>query len=321
MGTQRLLRAGACVLCVLALGGPTTAQNPYRPLKERGALKGHTDEVIALCFSPDGSVLASAGKDHVVRLWDVKAAQELLVLKGHTQPVVALAFSTDGKTLASGDRGKAVRLWEVKTGKELRTLAGHEGGVRTVCFSPDGKALASTGEDRVLRVWEVATGAETTSHKPGGFGAHPVAFAPDGKTLAFAESSRVTLLDREGKVTAAQKHGNAVGCLAFIPDGKVLASGGTDGLVKVWAVNPPKEQFVIDGHVGPVDSVQFSTDGKSLLTAGSGDGRFQIWDAATGKSKGKYEIPSRTALVVSPDGTVVAAADGHAVKILAVPAK
>jgi WD40 repeat protein len=149
-----------------------------------------------------------------------------------------------------------------------------------------------------------------------------VVFAPDGKTLAFAESLWVTLLDRDsGKTTAAQKHGNSVGSLAFSPDGKVLASGGTDGLVKVWSVKPPKEKFVIDGHVGAVDSVQFAPDGKTLLTTGSGDGRFQIWDAATGKSKGKYEIPTATALVVSPDGALVAAANGNTVKLLAVPAK
>jgi len=75
-------------------------------------LRGHTDNVFAVAFHPDGTRLASAGSDRAVWLWDLARGEEVARLQGHTRRVFSLAFSPDGATLASGSSDGTVRLWD-----------------------------------------------------------------------------------------------------------------------------------------------------------------------------------------------------------------
>ena len=75
-------------------------------------LRGHTDEVFAVAFHPDGTRLATAGRDGAVWLWDLARGEEVARLQGHTSFVWSLAFSPDGATLASGSGDFTVRLWD-----------------------------------------------------------------------------------------------------------------------------------------------------------------------------------------------------------------
>jgi WD40 repeat protein len=120
-----------------------------------------------VAFSPDGQLLAVAGTDNTITLWDVATGEPFgQPLVGHAFEVNSLAFSPDGQMLASGSADRTVMLWDVATGQPLGLpLTGHIGQVNSVAFSPDGKILASSSAspigtvarsaDKSIILWDV----------------------------------------------------------------------------------------------------------------------------------------------------------------------
>jgi WD40 repeat protein len=178
--------------------------------REMQRLSGHSHVVQSVAFSPVESILASAGGDMIVRLWDLTSSglAQAQQLQGHTAPVWSLAFSPDGRTLASGSHDRTVRLWHIGRAldtagpvvREGRRLEGHAGGVNSLAWSPDGRSLAAAGSDAVT-IWHAAEGREV-SRLPG--------------------------------------HTHLVQSVAWNPclraDGGILASGSHDKTVRLWRV-------------------------------------------------------------------------------------
>jgi hypothetical protein len=187
----------------LAAGGPSIiAVWDVVNRKEIALLKGHTGSVSGIVYSPDGTVLASAGNDRTIRLWDAASGGELLTIRVHTSPVQTIAFSPDGRRLISASLDRTVRLWDSASGECLLTLNGHTAGVHCVAFSPDGRRAVSCGLDRTVKVWDLQTAQE---------------------------------------VLTLHGHTGAVFGVAFSPDGRRLASTGNDATVKVWSLGVPRE--------------------------------------------------------------------------------
>jgi WD40 repeat protein len=129
-------------------------------------LKGHTDFVYAVGFTPDGARAVTGSDDKELRLWRVADGTEIVVMKGHADKVESLAIAPGG-TIASGDWSGEIRLWNGRTGAFLQTLARQGTDVGSLSFSPDGKTLLSSCGQRQPcedRVFDVSTGRQHCTH-------------------------------------------------------------------------------------------------------------------------------------------------------------
>jgi WD40 repeat protein len=283
--------------------------------RELRQLDGHPTGVDEVTFSPDGKLLASARWNHAVIIWDVATGNVLHTLKDHPAVGAYLRFADDSKTLATGGRGNAIALWDCATGRLLselhgppnglaslltfhngrlfaheqasteedndsrislwdvtanrvaRQFSGHQGRVNGVILSADGRMLASRGADKTIRVWEVATGEERRRFQEPG------------------------AIQQTGAWTGTQ-------FLTFEPGGRALVTCATDDpFARRWDLATGKELPPLAGHHNWVGAVEFSANGKILVT-GSQDTTALVWD---GKS-----IDSTPAAPAAPTDAEVA---------------
>jgi WD40 repeat protein len=217
-------------------------------------LAGHSGLVSVIVWSPDSKLLASGAQDDSrIFLWNPVTGEQVRTLDGQTGWPRSLAFASGGKILAAGMSDSVIRLWDAASGAPLQTLKGHTAPVGGVAFSPDGKQFVSGARDGTVRLWDVATGKQIDTFT---FQAPP--------NLATGEPYWTT-------------------GVAFSPDGKTIAVGATDGIVRLLDAATGKEQRQLRGHTDwvVIRGVLFAPDGKTLATA-SIDGTVRLWDVASG---------------------------------------
>ena len=276
----------------------------------------HTGEVRAVSFSPDGTLLATAGGGDTVLLWDTASWQQVATLK--QEWISSISFSPDGTLLASGG-GDTVLLWDTASWQQVATLR-HKDEVKEVSFSPDGTLLAIiTGRGypgTMVWLWDVASRQQTASLRYTGNSeqwASAVSFSPDGTLLATAGGGDTVLLwdTASWQQVATLRHtGNVnwrsdrVRAVSFSPDGTLLASGGTDGTVWLWDV-ASRQQTAVFTNPRATGSVSFSPDGTLLATAGAEIG---LWDVASRQQTDALQVGGDDvgSVSFSPDGTLLA---------------
>ena len=170
----------------------------YRKPKSRDSFYEfgwHDDEVTDVITSNDGKVAVTAGRDGMIRVWDIERKFCRAKLFNHRDAVRGVAITPDGERVVSVSNDSSVIVWDLNTAEVLSALYGHSSAVTGVVITADGKTAVTCSDDKTLRVWD---------------------------------------LQSQKCLTVYEGHTAGINCLSITPDGKKVVSGSSDKTLRIW---------------------------------------------------------------------------------------
>ena len=290
-GDRVVVAAGPIVRTFLPSGGPALVT------VDHGAL------VKSVAVTPDERTLVTAGHDHVVRVWALRAGGRPRELRGHRTDVTSLALAPGRPVLVSTGTGGSSRLWDLRTGQLLSELSGHTNHVTGAAFDRKGAHVLTWSKDGTARVWNVDDGKAIAVLPAGRTPVTNAAFGPHGFVITTAADGRVRLWRPQltPRLKLLARAGSRARAAAFTRDGRRLV------------VATPSEVIVFDDrgrrltrlHVAKAQSVTLSDDGSRVAYAVGR--RVVVRRVADGRLDDAFTAPSAPrALAFSPHGRVLA---------------
>lgn len=258
----------------------------------KAILGKHDNFVSEVAFSPNGRQLVSCGWDNKIKLWDLATRKDIAgnQFNGHSSYVLSAEFSPDGQFIASGSNDETARLNPVRLRIAPRKTKVEPEAISSISFSPDGKLLAGGCLDGRIYVWNARTLEPVRILTPSG---------PENSVLTVTFIGTTTLASgskggfirlwnaQTGKLTATLRSGREdVFALAYQHQRGLLASGGADNKISLWAIPTTaldaaqaRPLLQIGGHTATVRTLAFTEDG-TTLASGSWDYNILLWQVS-----------------------------------------
>ena len=247
-------------------------------------LKGHQANIGAIDISPDGKIIASAGEDQTIKLWQRETGKLIYSFVGVNEPIQTLAISPNGKSIIAGGFDGRISQWQLETKQykssffaRVNAPDSHNGVILQLAFAANETFIVSASNDKTLRIWSYYTG----------------------------ELKR-TLIGHE----------EAVNTCAISPDSQIIASGSDDKTIKLWRFDHSYAYQTFIGDRAAVNSLAFSNDGQYLISGG-GDKTIKIWDIKTGEIIKSWQAHEQAiiSIAVNPHRHLIASASRTEIKI------
>jgi eukaryotic-like serine/threonine-protein kinase len=295
--------------------------------KQTAVLEGYKNGGLSVAFNPVGDLLASAGWESSLRLWDPKTGKELL----HAPVGVSdLRFSRDGRRLAGAQRGTNLITYEVADGREYRTLVSDpalgKGLYNDLSVSPDGRLVAVGMNEGGARIWDLAAGKEL-AFVPTGGRAPGASFHTSGDlltgTLSDAGLQRWPVRpdpEMPGRLTVGpqqQLYAGAVERIAQSRDGRTVAFNPAQQGAMVLNPDVPSGKPGLLPHTGGV-YIAASPDGRLVATGTHGGAGIKVWNVAEGRLERSIDTDAGAAPAFSSDGRWLAVCTATECRLLRV---
>ncbi len=247
-------------------------------------LKGHQANIGAIDISSDGKIIASAGEDQTIKLWQRETGKLIYSFVGVNEPLQTLAISPNGKSIIAGGLDGRISQWQLDTKQykssffaRVNAPDSHDGVILQLAFAANERFIVSASNDKTLRIWGYYTG----------------------------ELKR-TLIGHE----------EAVNTCAISPDSQIIASGSDDKTIKLWRFDHSYAYQTFIGDRAAVNSLAFSNDGQYLISGGS-DKTIKIWDIKTGKIIRSWQAHEQAiiSIAINPHRHLIASASRTEIKI------
>ncbi|XP_015784103.1 U5 small nuclear ribonucleoprotein 40 kDa protein [Tetranychus urticae] len=295
--------------------GPPRTSSLFAPIMQ---LSGHQGEVYSCKFHPDGRVIASAGYDRQLYLWNVFGeCENLAALQAHKGAILDVQYSVDGTNIFTASTDKTIIMWDSKTMTRVKKMKGHSSIVNSCHASRRGpQLLVSAGDDCNIKIWDLRDRKCSQTYKDK-YQNLAVTFNENSDQVIFGGiDNLVKVYDmRKGEILYSMVgHFDSITGLSLSPDGSFVLSNAMDNTLCIWDIRPfaSKERCTktLQGHQHNAEKnllrCSWSPDG-TKVSAGSADRHVYIWD--THYRRILYKLPGHhgavTEVVFHPSEPIV----------------